>query len=140
MSCITISNLCYIPLCYIPQSCFGCVCLASSSFLDYIARKRAGDTFLHIFRGIRQPWLAQFQWYLAICLSQALLKIPGRERVGNQNHSPKSNLEPPAQLPSCSVLISPLSLFDTPKCIAHYTMSTCFMEKTAPWRKPTCCV
>lgn len=27
------------------------------SFLDYEARKRAGDTFLHIFRGIRHPWL-----------------------------------------------------------------------------------
>lgn len=100
-----------------------CLC-CTLSFLDYIAGKRTGDTFLHILRGIRHPWLTQFQRYLAICLSQGLLKIPGREGVGNHSQSPKSKLEPPAQLPSAELLCPDFtSLFLTPLNV--YPLTAC---------------
>lgn len=54
-------------------------------FLIYTARKRAGDTFLPLFRGMRCPWLTHFHQYLS------LLKSPGRAGAGNLSQSSKSS-------------------------------------------------
>lgn len=108
LSCITIS------LCYLPRRCFVCVCSPSSAYLA--KKKRPEDTFLRIFGGIRHPWLTQLQWYLTVCLSKALLKIPGRARGGNHSQRSKWKVEPPAQLPSTELLcpdFTSLSLFLT---------------------------
>lgn len=59
------------------------VCLhCTLTFLIYTARKRAGDTFLHLFKGTRHPWLTH--------QNLSSWKIPGRAGAGNYSQSPKS--------------------------------------------------
>lgn len=72
----------------------------------------------------------------------SLLNFIENEKAGAGSHSqsPKSKLEPLAQLPGAERLcpgFTPLCLFAVSGCTAHYSTSARLVEKTALWSKPT---
>lgn len=72
----------------------------------------------------------------------SLLNFIEYQKAGDASpsRSPKSKVEPLAQLPNTELLcpgFPPLCLFAVSGCAAHYGTSARFVEKAALWSKPT---
>lgn len=72
----------------------------------------------------------------------SLLNFIEYQKAGaaSPSRSPKSKVEPLAQLPNTELLcpgFPPLCLFAVSGCAAHYGTSARFVEKAALWSKPT---